>query len=70
VDSGVSNPAGPEGPTFLDAVWADAPFPDHGAFLATVERVAGEWAGRGVFSAEQQRAIVDAARRAEEDLRV
>lgn len=70
VDSGVGNPTGPEGATFLDVVWADAPFPDQGAFLATVERVAGEWAGRGVFSADQQRAIVDAARRAEEALQV
>jgi DUF1680 family protein len=70
VDSGVPNPAGPDGLTFLDVVWDAAPFPSHGEFLATVGGVAGEWAGRGVFSSAQEGAIMSAARRAEEDLRI
>src|SRR5262249_2201502 len=40
VDSGVANGKREDGVTFLDAVWAGAPFPDHGKFVAAVERVA------------------------------
>jgi hypothetical protein len=70
VDAGVPNAAGADGLTFLDAVWGQAPFADHASFVAAVERVAGEWQSAGAFTGAQQTAVVDAARRAEADLRV
>jgi hypothetical protein len=54
--------------TFLDAVWAGAPFADHGRFMAAVERTATEWSAAGRLTAAQQSAIVQAARRAEREL--
>jgi hypothetical protein len=70
VSTGVANPAGADGVTFLDRVWDQAPFANHDQFVATVERVAGEFGQQGLFTAEQRTAIVDGARRAEPDLRV
>ena len=46
-DSGVPNVVGPEGVSFLDAVWDEAPFRDHQAFVATVERIARGLVGSG-----------------------
>ena len=70
VDSGVPNGTGPDDLTFLDAVWSEAPFPSHQALLATLERMAGEWAEAGKFTQAQKDAILEAARQAEADLRV
>jgi DUF1680 family protein len=70
VDSGIPNPMDSTGRTFLDAVWAEAPFHNHGEFLSTVDRVASGWEGGGSFSGSERAAIQVAARRAEEDLRV
>src|SRR6185436_14277405 len=47
VDSGVANTPRGDGMTFLDAVWAGAPFANHGRFVAAVERTAAEWRGAG-----------------------
>jgi len=68
VDSGIANAKRDDGMTFLDAVWAGAPFADHARFTASVERVATEWRGAGRMSAADESAIVQAARRAEKDL--
>ncbi len=68
VDSGVANAKRDDGVTFLDAVWAGAPFADHGRFVASVERVATEWSTAGRLTAAQQNDILQAARRAERDL--
>jgi len=68
VESGVPNPSGDDGLTFLDAVWAQAPFASHAQFVSTVERVGEEWEGRGVLAGDQLSAIVDAARQAEAEL--
>ena len=65
VDSGVANTKRDDGVTFLDAVWAGAPFADHGQFVAAVERVAAEWRNAGGLSAIDASAIVQAARRAQ-----
>ena len=70
VDSGVPNPAGVDGLTFLDAVWDEAPFENHGAFLSTVERIGREWERSGSLSRDDGAAIIDAAEKAEADLRV
>jgi DUF1680 family protein len=70
VDTGVPNGSGPGDLTFLDAIWSEAPFPSHQALLATVERMAGEWAEGGKFTQAQRDAILEAARQAEADLRI
>lgn len=70
VDSGVANPAGDDGLTFLDVVWSEAPFPDHARFVETVERVATEWRASGRLGEKERAAIVDAARRAEAGMAV
>jgi len=67
VDSEVANKTH-EGVTFLDAVWAGAPFQDHSTFMAAVERTASEWRSAGQLTDAEQRSIVEAARRAERDL--
>jgi hypothetical protein len=68
VDSGVANVKRDDGVTFLDAVWAGAPFADHGRFMASVERVTAEWTTAGRLTASQQSDILKAARSAERDL--
>jgi hypothetical protein len=64
-DSGVENPVGSDGSTFLDAVWARAPFPSHERFVSTVETLTAEWEGAGLLTEFQSRSIVEAASRAE-----
>jgi DUF1680 family protein len=68
VDSGVANTKRDDGVTFLDAVWAGAPFADHGKFVAAVERVAGEWRTAGRFTAAELTAVMQGARKAEKEL--
>jgi hypothetical protein len=68
VDSGVANTKRDDGVTFLDAVWAGAPFADQRRFMAAVERVAMEWRAADRLTAAERSAIVQAARRAERDL--
>jgi len=68
VDSGVANAKREDNTTFLDAVWAGAPFADHSKFVAAVERVATEWRTAGRLTDAEQSSIVQAARRAERDL--
>ena len=68
VDSGIANIRHDNGTTFLDAIWAGAPFASHRQFVATVERVSTEWRSAGRLPAGAQTVIVQAARRAEKDL--
>ena len=68
VDAGITNTKRDDGVTFLDAVWAGAPFADHGQFMASVERAAAEWRTAGRLTAAEERAVSQAARRAERDL--
>jgi len=70
LDSGVENTAGPSRETFLDLLWARAPFPDHSSFLAAVQDVAEEWEGSGLLTAVEREAILETAVAAEEELRV
>ncbi len=70
VDSGVPNSARDDGLTLLDVVWDQAPFADHAAFVAAVERAAGEWRSAGRLGPSQAEAVVDAARRAEAELAI
>jgi hypothetical protein len=68
VDTGIANTARDDRMTFLDAVWAGAPFADHGRLMAAVDRVGAEWRAAGRLTATEHSAIVQAARRAEPDL--
>jgi hypothetical protein len=68
VDSEVANKTREGGVSFLDAVWAGAPFADHAKFMAAVERTASEWRSAGQLTDAEQTSIVEAARRAERDL--
>ena len=70
VDSGVPNPTGPDGLTFLDAVWASAPFENHETFLSVVAETAAVWEEQGLLPAAGGSAIMEAARRAAGELRV
>ena len=68
IDTGVANTKRDDGMTFLDAVWAGAPFANHGRFVAAVERTASEWRAAGRMTETEQRTIAQAARRAESTL--
>lgn len=64
LDSGVANLRGADGTSFLDAVWAGAPFASRAAFRRQVEVVAGRWVADGLLTAEESRQVQDTARRA------
>jgi DUF1680 family protein len=63
VDSGVPNRTRDD-TTFLDAVWAKAPFDNRAKFVATVTLTAADWASAGVFTTGERNQIVSAAARA------
>jgi DUF1680 family protein len=65
VDSGVANPKGDDGLTFLDKVWAEAPFRTKGSFVRTVDRISADWTDAGRFTREQRAAIVAATAKAD-----
>ncbi len=68
VDSGVANTMRDDGVTFLDAVWAGAPFANHRRLMTAVERTAAEFRSAGRITVAEQTTIVQAARRAERQL--
>jgi hypothetical protein len=63
-NSGVPNRARSDGTTFLDAVWARAPFPSSTEFIQAVQSTADEWRSRGLLSWSERRAVLSAARNA------
>jgi hypothetical protein len=65
VDSGVPNRDRGNGCTFLDEVWAQAPFADHGDFLETVDVLAHSWANDGLLSGREAGRVVAAAARSD-----
>jgi uncharacterized protein len=64
VDSGVANPQRSDGLSFLDVVWAQAPFANHGQFQKAVTSTAQEFVTAGLLTPAQQSQIVSAAGRA------
>jgi hypothetical protein len=70
LDSGVPNPTGPQGFSFLDVLWARAPFPDHSRFMVAVQDLAEEWEGAGRLTAAEKDAILETAAAAEQELKV
>ena len=61
VDSGVQNHAQGDGLTFLDLVWAKAPFASQGQFQRTVSGISADWVQAGLLTAAERDDIVTAA---------
>ncbi|MDI5979824.1 beta-L-arabinofuranosidase domain-containing protein, partial [Amycolatopsis magusensis] len=64
---GVVSP-GTDGPTFLDLLWDQAPFPDHGRFVTAVTALADAFVTAGAFTAAERAAVVSKAASAEQEL--
>lgn len=60
-DSGVPNRAGPDGLTFLDVLWARAPFTTSGRFVRAVRTLADAWLSEGRFNRAERDRVVTAA---------
>jgi DUF1680 family protein len=69
IDAGVPNRTREDRLTFLDVLWDQAPFADYRPFKSAVDRIAAEWQRAGRFTSQERAAIVNAAGRAERDLR-
>lgn len=54
--------------SFLDAVWAGAPFAGHAAFMTRVQSTATTWRNSGLLSASEQTSVINAAQAAAPDL--
>lgn len=65
--SGIPSP-GTDGLTFLDVVWDQAPFGNHGQFVSAVARTADEFLAAGLLTGEEKDTIVSAAARARNEL--
>ncbi|GAA3089988.1 beta-L-arabinofuranosidase domain-containing protein [Streptomyces rectiviolaceus] len=64
IDSGVTNPAGPDGMTLLDEIWSAAPFGDKGALVKHVQATADSWVAAGRLSAPDGKKVVSTAKEA------
>lgn len=64
-DSGVPNYDRGDGCTFLDLVWAEAPFANHGGFVRTVAELVHQWRDDGRFTGREARAVLVAAVRSD-----
>ncbi len=67
-DSGVPNRDRGDGWRFLDLVWQQAPFADHGHFVRRVEEVSRQWEQTGLLSRAERDAVLQAAARARREL--
>jgi hypothetical protein len=65
VNAGVPNYQRADGLTFLDLVWAEAPFQDKAGFVRAVATVSAEWETAGTFTRQQRQAVLVAANRAD-----
>ena len=66
--TGITSP-GNDGLTFLDVVWDQAPFANHGDFVSTVTSTANAFVDAGLLTPPQRATVVSAAAQAEEELR-
>ncbi|MFH8899355.1 beta-L-arabinofuranosidase domain-containing protein [Streptomyces coeruleorubidus] len=60
-DSGVANPAKPDGTTLLDELWAGAPFRNKGALVARVRSTVDAWVTAGLLSRADGDKVVSTA---------
>jgi hypothetical protein len=63
-DSGVANPAREDGTTFLDEIWAGAPFGGKGALLSRVRAMVDAWVAAGLLGEADGEKVVETARNA------
>jgi uncharacterized protein len=64
-DSGVPNRQQSDGLTFLDLVWAKAPFGNQGQFVRTVANMADAWVSAGLLTSAEKDSVVSAAAQAD-----
>lgn len=67
--AGVELP-GSDGPSFLDLVWDNAPFRNHGHFVSTVARIGAEFVDAGLMTQAEKAKVQSTAARAKADLAV
>lgn len=53
---------------YLDVVWDQAPFRDHGTFVSAVSRTADDFVGKGLLAPTRKDAVMSAAARARNEL--
>ncbi len=70
IDAGVPNRGREDHLTFLDVLWDAAPFANQRQFTDAVTKVAAEWEKAGRLNAQERAAVLNAAAKAERDLRV
>ena len=70
INAGVPNRTREDRLTFLDVLWDQAPFANHREFTNAVGRVAAAWEQAGRLDARERAAVVNAAGKAERDLRI
>lgn len=63
-DSGVPNRARGDGLTFLDVLWAEAPFASSGVFVQAVRALADIWTSEGLLSTTERDRVITAAQNA------
>ncbi|MER5526201.1 beta-L-arabinofuranosidase domain-containing protein [Streptomyces sp. NPDC002677] len=64
LDSGVANPAKPDGGSLLDEIWAGAPFHDKWALVARVRSAVAAWVADGLLPGADGDRVVATAREA------
>ncbi|MGW0867486.1 glycoside hydrolase family 127 protein [Streptomyces sp. NPDC002611] len=64
-DSGVSNRARPDGQTFLDALWQQAPFPASAQFVRAVRTLADRWLSENLLTRAERDRVITAANNAD-----
>jgi len=65
--AGIPSP-GTDGLTFLDVVWDQAPFANHGQFVSAVARTAEDFLAAGIFTAEEKDLVVSKAAQSRQEL--
>ncbi|MFU8850215.1 beta-L-arabinofuranosidase domain-containing protein [Micromonospora sp. SL1-18] len=65
--AGITSP-GADGPTFLDLVWDQAPFANHGDLQSAVARTADAFLKAGIFTAAEKDLVISSAARAKNEL--
>ncbi|MGW6790993.1 beta-L-arabinofuranosidase domain-containing protein [Streptomyces chartreusis] len=63
-DSGVTNPAKPDGTTLLDEIWAGAPFTGKGALVSRVRSTVHAWVSAGLLDQADGQTVIRTAQQA------
>ncbi|MFC8244873.1 beta-L-arabinofuranosidase domain-containing protein [Streptomyces chartreusis] len=63
-DSGVTNPAKPDGTTLLDEIWAGAPFAGKGALVSRVRSTVDAWVSAGLLGRTDGQTVISTAQQA------